>query len=175
MAGWAGDKTGREPATELNELRRACARIIGADEETWPEHGNAPLAIAAAFAIRDRGLREARADAESARRELAELEAATVPGKLYAAAERELESARRECDRLRSVLWQIATDDDLVYMGCSDIPHCGGRTQGDPIHQPDCVIGVAQRALGIDNHGDPFPVAGAALSGEAPPEEAGDD
>jgi len=35
----------------LNELRKSCAEIIGADPETWPNHGNAPLAIAATLAI----------------------------------------------------------------------------------------------------------------------------
>lgn len=49
---WAGDKTGRPAARELEELRRAVAAILGTDLETWPTHGNAPLAIASAFAIR---------------------------------------------------------------------------------------------------------------------------
>lgn len=39
-------------ADQMDELRRACAEIIGADPETWPSHGNAPLAIAAALALR---------------------------------------------------------------------------------------------------------------------------
>ena len=39
-------------AQALDELRRACAEIIGADPETWPTHGNAPLAIAAALGLR---------------------------------------------------------------------------------------------------------------------------
>jgi len=47
---WAGDKTGRDPGSELNELRRAIAEMLETDMDTWPEHGNAPLAIAAAFA-----------------------------------------------------------------------------------------------------------------------------
>ena len=37
--------------TSANELRRAVAEIIGADPETWPNHGNAPLAIAAYVAV----------------------------------------------------------------------------------------------------------------------------
>ena len=48
---WAGDQTGRDPATELNELRRAVATTLGEDPETWPSHGNAPLAIAATVAL----------------------------------------------------------------------------------------------------------------------------
>ena len=51
MSWWAGDRTGREPGWELESLRRALAALLGADEDTWPEHGNAPLAIAAAFAM----------------------------------------------------------------------------------------------------------------------------
>lgn len=40
----------------LNETRKAVAAIIGADPETWPNHGNAPLAIAAAMAMRQSDL-----------------------------------------------------------------------------------------------------------------------
>ncbi len=69
MARWAGDKTGRDPASELNELRRSIAQLLGADEETWPQHGNAPLAIAASCALWKQRSEDARADAESARRE----------------------------------------------------------------------------------------------------------
>lgn len=36
---------------ELDELRRACAEILGQDPEAWPSHGNAPLAIASALAL----------------------------------------------------------------------------------------------------------------------------
>lgn len=36
----------------LNETRKAVADIIGANPDTWPDHGNAPLAIAAVIAIR---------------------------------------------------------------------------------------------------------------------------
>lgn len=36
---------------ELDELRRSCAEILGQDPETWPSHGNAPLAIASALAL----------------------------------------------------------------------------------------------------------------------------
>ena len=42
----------KDGAQALDELRRACAEIIGADPETWPTHGNAPLAIAAALGLR---------------------------------------------------------------------------------------------------------------------------
>jgi len=38
---------------QMDELRRAVAEIIGTDPETWPTHGNAPLAIAAALARRE--------------------------------------------------------------------------------------------------------------------------
>ncbi len=33
----------------MDELRLACADILGLDPATWPAHGNAPLAIAAAL------------------------------------------------------------------------------------------------------------------------------
>ncbi len=36
----------------MDDLRRACTEILGADPETWPEHGNAPLAIAAALQVK---------------------------------------------------------------------------------------------------------------------------
>lgn len=41
----------------LDELRRSVAQIIGADPETWPDHGNAPLAIAAAIGLREGALK----------------------------------------------------------------------------------------------------------------------
>lgn len=41
----------KDASTALNELRKSVAEIIGADPETWPDHGNAPLAIAATLAI----------------------------------------------------------------------------------------------------------------------------
>lgn len=55
------DQTGREPAVLLEELRRAVAETIGADPETWPTHGNAPLAIAAVIASQGVRLDRARA------------------------------------------------------------------------------------------------------------------
>ena len=48
---WPGDKTGRDPGAELDGLRRAVAELLKYDPETWPEHGNAPLAIASALAL----------------------------------------------------------------------------------------------------------------------------
>ena len=41
----------QQAGQELDELRRACAEILGQDPEAWPSHGNAPLAIASALAI----------------------------------------------------------------------------------------------------------------------------
>lgn len=41
----------KDAATALNELRKSVAEIIGADPETWPDHGNSPLAIAATLAL----------------------------------------------------------------------------------------------------------------------------
>lgn len=38
-------------ADAMDDLRRAVAELLGHDPETWPEHGNAPLAIAAAVAL----------------------------------------------------------------------------------------------------------------------------
>ena len=78
----------------------------------------------------------------------------------------ELVAAANSAERYREALLAIATDSDLVYMGCSDIPHCGGRTMGDPIHQPDCVVGVAQRALGINNAGEPWVTALSEQEGQ---------
>lgn len=67
---WEGDKTGRPPREELDSLRRAVAEVMGCDPETWPAHGNAPLAIAskvAADKIKNEHLRETLK--EAARRE----------------------------------------------------------------------------------------------------------
>lgn len=52
-AAWAVDELDRLLAAPdaMDELRRACAETLGVDPETWPEHGNAPLAIAAAVAL----------------------------------------------------------------------------------------------------------------------------
>ncbi|WP_254616614.1 hypothetical protein [Burkholderia metallica] len=49
-AAWIGPH--RNGWEALNETRKAVAEVIGADPETWPDHGNAPLAIAAAIALR---------------------------------------------------------------------------------------------------------------------------
>ena len=38
-------------ADQMDELRRSVATIIGEDPETWPGHGNAPLAIASVIAL----------------------------------------------------------------------------------------------------------------------------
>lgn len=38
-------------AEALDGTRRACAELLHADPETWPDHGNAPLAIAASLAL----------------------------------------------------------------------------------------------------------------------------
>lgn len=48
---WLGDLTARDPLTEFDALRRTFAQLLAADEELWPSHGNAPLAIASAMAI----------------------------------------------------------------------------------------------------------------------------
>ncbi len=45
----------------LNETRKAVADIIGAHPDTWPDHGNAPLAIAAVVAIRQNAMERANA------------------------------------------------------------------------------------------------------------------
>ena len=45
------DKTAFDPREALNELRKAAAQLWGDDPETWPEHGNAGLAIAAGIAL----------------------------------------------------------------------------------------------------------------------------
>ena len=41
-----------------DELRRACAETLKCDPDTWPDHGNAPLAIASALALRCVNLRD---------------------------------------------------------------------------------------------------------------------
>lgn len=43
----------KDAAEALDELRKACAEMLGYDAETWPRHGNACLAIASAVALRD--------------------------------------------------------------------------------------------------------------------------
>lgn len=48
-AHWLGPYNNADDA--LNELRKSVAEIIGEDPETWPDHGNAPLAIAATLAL----------------------------------------------------------------------------------------------------------------------------
>ena len=40
---------------QVDELRRACAELLGADSETWPTHGNWGVAIAAALALARKG------------------------------------------------------------------------------------------------------------------------
>ncbi len=37
--------------SQIEEMRKAFAELLGCDPETWPEHGNAPLAMTAAFAL----------------------------------------------------------------------------------------------------------------------------
>lgn len=46
------DLTERSAGRAMDELRRSVAEIIGTDPDTWPDHGNTPLAIAAALALR---------------------------------------------------------------------------------------------------------------------------
>lgn len=50
----------------LNETRKAVADIIGADRDTWPDHGNAPLSIAAVIAIRQNTIERAESTPASA-------------------------------------------------------------------------------------------------------------
>ncbi|MFG1376109.1 hypothetical protein [Xanthobacter autotrophicus] len=46
---WCGPY--KSAADALNDLRKSVAEIIGEDPNTWPAHGNAPLAIAATLAL----------------------------------------------------------------------------------------------------------------------------
>ncbi|MCL8385811.1 hypothetical protein [Xanthobacter aminoxidans] len=46
---WLGPYKNADDA--LNELRKSVAELIGADPDTWPDNGNAPLAIAATLAL----------------------------------------------------------------------------------------------------------------------------
>ena len=100
---WLGPFT---TATEaLNELRIAVATMMGADPNTWPDHGNAPLAIAAAFGIRQHAMElqsSAQADAVEALRDLLPLaEAFTRKAVFTAQRAGELASI---LDRARAVL-----------------------------------------------------------------------
>jgi hypothetical protein len=56
---WLGPYS--DAATALDHLRRTCAEIIGADPDVWPEHRNAPLAIAAVLGLRQSEVERARA------------------------------------------------------------------------------------------------------------------
>lgn len=48
----AAERARAERAVEnMDELRRVIAEALGEDGETWPDHGNASLAIAAAFVL----------------------------------------------------------------------------------------------------------------------------
>ncbi len=51
-------------------LRRACAEVIGVDPETWPDHGNAELAIAACLALRTNEIKKLEADLDALREEI---------------------------------------------------------------------------------------------------------
>lgn len=64
--------------TSANELRRAVAELIGADPETWPNHGNVPLAIAAYVAVQQ-------AELAALEAKLAALEAQKIPAAIEAA------------------------------------------------------------------------------------------
>lgn len=55
-----------ELQTSMDELRKTCAEIIGADPQTWPDHGNAPLAIAACLGLRDAELQKTTAERDAA-------------------------------------------------------------------------------------------------------------
>lgn len=46
-------------------LRRACAEVVGADPETWPDHGNAELAIAACLALRTNEIKTLEAERDA--------------------------------------------------------------------------------------------------------------
>lgn len=60
-----------EARASADELRRAIADLIGADPETWPDHGNAPLAIAASFALEQNRAEQAEAREAALREALA--------------------------------------------------------------------------------------------------------
>ncbi len=50
-----------------NELHKSIAELLGLDFNTWPDHGNVPLAIAASFALRQNEARQAEQSLASAR------------------------------------------------------------------------------------------------------------
>lgn len=59
------------------ELRKACAEVIGADPDTWPDHGNVELAVTACLALRQNELKQMdafKAETEALRKRVAELE-----------------------------------------------------------------------------------------------------
>jgi hypothetical protein len=49
MKNWLGPFD--DGAVAVDEIRRSVAQLLGEDVETWPSHGNAPLAIASAVAL----------------------------------------------------------------------------------------------------------------------------
>lgn len=50
--------------TAIDELRRVAATVEGMDVETWPSHGNAPLAIAAVLELQRIEIAKIRAELE---------------------------------------------------------------------------------------------------------------
>jgi hypothetical protein len=58
----------------LEELRRVVAEIIGADPDTWPEHKNATLAIAAAVGLRESHVKRLTEERDALRARIEEME-----------------------------------------------------------------------------------------------------
>jgi hypothetical protein len=55
------DEARAEATVAMEQLRKTCAEILGADTD-WPQHGNVPFAIAVALQLRVTAIREARAE-----------------------------------------------------------------------------------------------------------------
>lgn len=105
-----------ELQTSMDELRKACAEVIGADPQTWPDHGNAPLAIAASL-----GLRSIELDRATAERDNWKETSVTIAGEL-ADTKDERDAAMAKVVVLRDAL-RMLRDDIAEY---ATINHLGG-------------------------------------------------
>lgn len=77
--GWQADTTATLKAlaaeverlqTKREELRKSVAAIVGADEATWPDHGNVELAVAAHVAILQKAVEQKTSEVDRLREEL---------------------------------------------------------------------------------------------------------
>lgn len=76
MNNWLGPFERADDA--IDALRRSVAEIIGADPDTWPDHKNAPLAIAAAIGLREGAIKQLRKERDALRAEKEEKARAAI-------------------------------------------------------------------------------------------------